>query len=741
MRFLKRVDYRHYICVGITLLFVLCSIFVFPSAFGRVIEAFRDLGLSIGYYFTGLTGDSPINVTVNDLPKNPFFENVDMPAFPLPTFPEDWATFKRLFVEFWHLFATKENIKSYVVSFFTALGGTAKVLIYIVPVFASVLVLIRFSLSKENNDFGRDTKPLKVYKKITKYTILPTKKWLVDFFDFVKGNKPYLIVWGIIWAYNLNLFTILIEFFAYYFYFAVSFDVGSIYRQVYKLIVDIWVPLRFISWPCWLIVGAVVFDKLRKKIGYTRLNHNEMKNRGFINERPIVYMVCGTMGKKKTTAITDMALSQEVMFRDKAYELILQNDLKFPNFPWINFERMLKVAMDRHVVYNLATCRKFVRHCRALFDKVQGWDKATCKAYRRHLKKTTGLNYHHNFLFGYDFERFGYTYNDKLKIVDIWEVLENYAQLYFIYIMQSSLLIANYSVRVDNVLSDAGNFPVWNTDFFQRDSRYVDAISRHAHILDFDSVRLGKKVLENNKNSNNFEFGVVLITEVGKERGNTIELSEKKKNDKTTNQKNDLFNSWLKMVRHSATVDNFPFVRVITDEQRPESWGADARDLCDIIYIKDSGEVKLTMPWFSITEMFYSLIFSRFEKLYLDYRYKRGDNSLAMYVLKNITARLNKYYIGIYNRFGYSRLKIQVTDGTMEGSVTEKNYYLSSMKAYSKRFATDCYSDTFTALALRSSSGINDLVEYETERATFDELKLQNSYFVAELVLGVKDKE
>ena len=44
------------------------------------------------------------------------------------------------------------------------------------------------------------------------------------------------------------------------------------------------------------------------------------------------------------------------------------------------------------------------------------------------------------------------------------------------------------------------------------------------------------------------------------------------------NQKNDLFNAWLKMCRHSATVDNYPFIKVFVDEQRPESWGADARD-------------------------------------------------------------------------------------------------------------------------------------------------------------------
>ena len=40
-------------------------------------------------------------------------------------------------------------------------------------------------------------------------------------------------------------------------------------------------------------------------------------------------MACGSMGKKKTTLITDMVLSQEVMFRQKALEILQNNDMKF----------------------------------------------------------------------------------------------------------------------------------------------------------------------------------------------------------------------------------------------------------------------------------------------------------------------------------------------------------------------------------------------------------------------------
>ena len=163
-----------------------------------------------------------------------------------------------------------------------------------------------------------------------------------------------------------------------------------------------------------------------------------------------------------------MALSQEVMFRDKAFEKILENDLKFPAFPWCNLENELRRAMEYHEVYNLATIRQFIA------KKAARWQKAQTRER----------------LFGYDFERYGLTYNDKLKVVNVWEIVEIYAQLYFIYIIQSSLLIANYSVRVDGVLADLGNFPLWNADFFKRDSRLIDSYSRHAHILDFDSLRL-----------------------------------------------------------------------------------------------------------------------------------------------------------------------------------------------------------------------------------------------------------
>lgn len=695
----------------ISIIFILLSIFTFTSSFSRIIECFKDLGLSIAYWFCYLFGiENNIVPTVNNLPQQLFT------FIPVETtiLPNTFEGFQDKWNNYWEIFITSDNLKSYLLFISNIIFEISKIIIIMMPIIFILYMLFNHILSKQNNDYNKDTKYLIKYKSFVEHIYKPVKRFILNFINYIRQHKCLYVFWLILWLYNFNIITIIIEFISYYFYFTISFDFVSIYKQVYKLFLDLNNMFEFVPIWCYVIIGFLIFDHIRKKIAYARLNHFERKNRGFINARPIVYMVCGTMGKKKTTAITDMALSQEIMFRDKAFELILVNDLKFPYFPWINLENELKRAIEHHEVYNLATVRSYIAKKHLRFNKDPKIEK----------------------IFNYDYEKYGSTYDDKLRIVDIWEVLENYSQLYFIYIIESSLLISNYSVRVDSILSDLGNFPLWNNDFFKTDSRLIDSYSRHSHILDFDSLRLGKKVVEHNINSNNFEFGVVIITEVGKERSNNLGLQEMKKNSDTTNQKNDLFNSWLKMVRHSATVDNFPFVKVITDEQRPESWGADARDLCEIVHINETSDTYLTMPFFSLMELIYSFVISKFQCLYYRYRYIRSDNTLTMYLLKNITARINHYYKNIYNRFGYCVLQVEVESGTQDGQLQHNKYYIMSKKIYSKRFSTDCFSDFFTYKALRSPVGINDLSEYDTEKARLDELKQQNSYFINDLVNG-----
>ena len=177
-------------------------------------------------------------------------------------------------------------------------------------------------------------------------------------------------------------------------------------------------------------------------------------------------------------------------------------------------------------------------------------------------------------------------------------------------------------------------------DFFKRDPVNQDFISRHSHLLDYDMFRLGKKVLDS-KYSNMFEFGVVVISEVGKERKNALELQATKLKDALANQKNDLFEKYLKMIRHGGTVMNYCFVKLFTEEQRPESWGADARDLCELIFIDKVQEKNILLPIFFIDEIIHHVIFNNYDYSYYERRYERGDIKLWDYLKHNLISKLH----------------------------------------------------------------------------------------------------
>ena len=686
--------------VLLSLCFILLGVFCFNTSYLRLLESLGDLWQSVKFY-----GSKIFGFEYNGVPSvTEFSEVMKWNIF----LPEDLTAFKEQAGSYFKLLFSVENLSSYGKFVGEILLAFMKIFAIALPCIVIFILLLKRLYKNSNNNYNKDTVPLRVFKWISNYTYQPIKRCVTAYIKFLKDHNFIWILWLILWAIQLNLATIIVAFFAYYFYFVMSFDFATIYIQFAKLFIDLQVAATTIPIAVWLVLGYVMFAKWRKRVAISRLNHYEARNCGFINELPIVSMSCGSMGKKKTTLITDMALSQEVMFRQKAFDLLQKNDMKFPNFPWICFEQELKACMEHKTVYNLATIKEWIKLKRKRFDKHQN----------EHLQ-----------LYGYDYKKYGTEYYDGLQVSTLFDILERYALLYFIYVIESSLIVANYSIRTDNMLLDSGNFPMWYTNFFPE--QLTDG--RHAKILDFDTLRLGKKVIEENPNIGSFEFGVVVISEVGKERGNNLELREMKKGTDETNQKNDLFNAWLKMCRHSATVDNFPFIKVFTDEQRPESWGADARDLCDVIHIVTSGETKLAMPFYTIEDMLSEWAFNGFIGLYYDFRFRRGDNTLLVHILKALTSFIWRRNMRIYNKYGYSILRIEKERGTMDGKIEKKRYFIMSRKIYSRRFSTDCFSDYFNELAKNTKVGLADYREYATEKATVEELKLQNSYFINSL--------
>ena len=477
--------------------FVLLGVFVFRQSYLRFWEAVCDLGRSVGYCFCEICGtEHGITPTVTE------YSGVMQRDI---VFPSDFAGFQTSAKKYVSLLFSKDNFTAWGQTLGRTLGTAAKILSVLLPCCGMFVVIVRRMYAKDNNRYGRDTLPLSIFKKIMNVTYQPAKRFTLSYLSFLKAHRYVVILWLVLWAVQLNLATVLIAAFAYVLYFTVSFDVAGLYTQIVKLFIDLQPVFRCFPW--WVLLMAVypLFHRWRKRVAVNRLRHNEAKNCGFINELPVVSITCGSMGKRKTTMITDMTLSQEVMFRQKALSILQNTDLKFPYFPWILFEQELQKCMEHGTVYNLAAVKEWVKLKRQRFLK----------------HRNAGLQ-----LYGYDCKRYGAAYDDALKTSSLFDALETYAQAYFIYVLQGSLIVSNYAIRTDNGYADAGNLPMWLTDFFPDKRRKS---SRRSHILDFDVLRLGKKVLENNPNAGSFEFGVVAITEIGKERGNNLELKEVKK--------------------------------------------------------------------------------------------------------------------------------------------------------------------------------------------------------------------
>ena len=565
-----RKNSAHIIAVIILLGSMALLIFRYQASLYRSFEAVKDFVFSMRYYFLQFFRiDS--NVSVTELPAETLLQYL----------PFDVEEILRKFRDMWKIFFDAECFVAYWKKIMNFIYDFSMIAMLLVPCFFMFGILFKKMILRPNqNQHGEKSKTVLFVEKKGFRMVCVLKKWFLSIYRVFDDIRIYKLLFLFVWLVNFNIITIVLEFFAYYFYFAMSFDFVNLPLQLVKLLLDLAIMFSGAPIVFWLVVAYVVICVVRKKLGLRNLHFRENLDRSFIEHRPLIVMYTGTMGTGKTTALTSAAISTEIMFRDKALDLISELEMKYPNFPWIILEDEVKTGIAERRIVNLAGCRDFIEEKKDCFFKFGEKQED---------------------IFGYDIEKYSVRQNDGLSSLDIWKTLEDYACLYFIYIIESSLIISNYSVRVDSVLDDNGNFPLWDQNLFTLDPETAKKRSRHAHILDFDVLRLGKKVLEENERNGSFEFGVVLMSEIAKERGNQLTLQEIKKSDAAANQKNDLLSYSLKMCRHKATVCGYPFVRFFCDEQRPESLSADVRDLVDIVHIETKHETELLMPCFFIT--------------------------------------------------------------------------------------------------------------------------------------------
>ena len=583
-----------------------------------------------------------------------------------------------------------------------------------------MFLLIKEMMLKENDkDLG--FKSNNVYKFEARYaTLMRVVRAINRFFTYLFEHKFYCAALVILWLLCFNILPIIVEFFAYFYYFMSSMDLLSVGSQVVKLIIDFVIGFFAADYKLWILFAYLIFDYLRRKRGYTVLKKHEAKNCAFCKSTNICSLIVASMRKGKTAFMTDMKLCWVNIHKRQSRDILHKYDLMFPFFNWEAFEADLKEYKELGLLKHPAHVDLMVETKRAYFEN------APCPAY----------------LYGYDFETFGLEKNVGNRLVSIFEAMSTYAKAYYVY-TNDNLDHSNYPIRFDGHFTKSKYLPKWQGDFFETEPGENE--SRYSHIMVQDVFRMGKKVDPNNKHDGALSIGYYSVMEFGKSEKNQTGLEGVDINADEANQKNDKYEYSLYMLGHAMVmIDNICFANFLADDQRPMSIPAKLRDCFSIITLVSKSEAKLALPCFWIEEWIYDHVYEPFKEFYEDYRDKRGDRSVPSLLLKLAVAAFSNYYAKIYNTFGYFEYDVALESGTSYGQGSPADtgpelhkYYIAFKKTFSDRYKTDGMSQFFNKRLLDCESPLDDVPCYSSLNMTIDQMEYQGDYFTNEMLENI----
>ncbi len=697
----------HILSIGLVIISLFLSVIRFRPVFARTLQAIKDVGVSLVYYVKECMGDTgQITPTVTLVPDNA-----------IEVLPFDPIVFKQKLSLFFETLVSKEYAREFLLKFIQVTLDISTIImsLALLGFLVGLLVLLFKKKGFINNHFNRDTRAFVFYKKIEDLTWFKVKAFIKSYKKFLENNPRYGKLFGWIWAYNLNAMTIVLEGFAFLLYFAFSWDIVNVLVQVAKLAMDTTVAADFLPLWAWILIGWKVFDYLRKRIGYVRLRLKEAWNRSFLKRFLGGLFLVGKQRSGKTSGITDMAMTQSQIFRDAGKDNFMHRAKQFPYFPWINVQLLYRKGMKRHRLILLENLRRIVRLLKYCFYGEQNGtiSSADLRAARRKLKKY-GYTWS-NFIFDYDYNRYGLKHNDSLTMIDVFEAIEAYIQHFYVYFAKTSLIMANYPIREDLKWTDYGNMPTYDGDFYDRDSKELEEISTYCHVMKWDAMRLGKLVNPNDEYKDAVEMGIWVNQEFSKERGNQNTNVGVHKDANESNVKNDMYEDNIKTKTHDATVDNYNYSRPLTDDQRADALSADNRDLFTIMKVTDKSDPKIVMPFYGLELLLYKIASKLYDSKYIKSAQERGDNTLPIYLMKKAYDVLFRHHERIANTFSVVTLKLHISDGE-SGEVFDDagKYYLTFKKTYAGRYRTDGMKPFYSRKAARSSKGWNDIPCYDS---------------------------
>lgn len=700
---------------------ILFSIFYFRPVATRTWQAIKDFASSSAYYGVNYVQAFGFAETVDIEPSVTQFPS-DMTA----VLPLNWGETKAFLALYGKALFSWENIGAYAIALLdTYYFITWCVLLFLAP---AVLIglLIFFSYRQVDNDHGQISAPLKIWWRLEDIFWYPPKRFIVGYLQWLKGPGRWL-KWILIaiWLYNLNVFTIILEILAYLLYFAFSFDIGNLFVQIGKIAVDATVALTFIPKFVWVLLFIKVFHKNRTEKGFERLKNNEAKNKQFLIDHPENIMATGEPRVGKTQLVTVMTLSQDAIFREKAKAKAFQRQMQFPFFPWAMLEQTIHNMQENVKGYNLDTIRSLVALLK-ISHSMQHVMSKNCQLAHFAACRRMGYTGRTDFIFGYDVTRFPIKYNNKLKIVEMWESILMYAEEYYIHTCPTPLSVGNFPIRFDIQFVDYGNMRVFNVDPFRSDPADRAEYSQFNHKYYFDMSRLGKKKHPKCPYNNNFEIGSATIAEIGKERGNQV-TNKGNEVKGACNQANDGFEMDAKMHPHGATIDFECYFRIFSDEQRAMDLLAALREIGSELKVSNKSKDKIALPGFHFEMLCYETA-TYFVKKFNDFmKLRHGKQTLLYYVVMRLYSIIYNHYTRIYNQFGYYDVDIKLINMAQGQTISESDtykYHVAFMMGRAEVYDTGYFGVFYDEKLKKSSTGgINQIPQWSSLRPTMDDLR------------------
>ncbi|MBQ6921333.1 MAG: hypothetical protein IJQ72_05530 [Bacilli bacterium] len=596
-----------------------------------------------------------------------------------------------------------------------------------------VLYYVRLFRDVVKSESSQQSAPLKLFLKFKLQIYDRIKFFILELWFNLRYTKwlfwPYLIIL----LYNVNIVSLFLIVIAWYLYFVFSMDFLSIWYLICKFFICISPLLRPIFWPAWIVLLFVLIIKKKIDKGYSKLEDMFYRNETFIQDNfGVVTGIYGPPGTGKTTSAVAFATQIEVMLREKARSQMLEIRAEFPEFPFRYLEEEIESLKEESKCVNKIQIEFYFK------DK---------------FKKS-------EIIYGYDLRYNKNCHYDGLSVAYIKDELNDYAQLYFIYI--SILAYSTYSIRYDEGVELTHAFPGLKYNFFHRDIKMDEYKqtnqSYHANIFDYNLLRLNSQVEKMyNKDPKDltdaekkeldrlitlFDFGVITISEIAKERGNRD--TNKNRDFGETNPSNDGLANCLGLIRHLTTVRHQQYGFIIWDDQKISALRQVEAAMAEVnIFLpKQTRNRKNALPLWFFEGIVLEWGLSHYSNLYNKYIAHRNDQTLFSYYVFHMYSFFYNLNRKIANTFGYKRYDLNLSGVGINGGQEqrgESTFYVMDKIVYSgKKFDTAVYSGYFDKLKLQAEEGNNQVDSFEGSTASFKELERTHGYMFGELGTTIK---